>query len=477
MYASVQEETKVDIIAAKKQKESGDDKGQEPDIEQLVENKRRQTELEEKIDNLRLLNAEEESDDDMVQPDSNDSDAEDMKRITDLQEREYESSEEDKEQKGDDEDDEEMDGDDSEEAESDMEGDSEEAEEEDDASSDEETGKKKSTKSGKKALRAQLELEKTIRAKEASMRDPNGATPTSVNDFERLLVADYDQSYLWIQYMAFMLENLDAEAARRVAERAVKQVSMTAEDDKLNLWIAYMNLESKFGSEKQLQDVVKRALDVNDRRKVYLQLISIYRANGKVDYVEDIYKKLCKKYFESLEIWSGYIDFLFDMRGKDGDFTEPKTILQRALQALPKSNHVNVISKFGMLEYKNGSPEHGRTMFEGIVSNYPKRMDIWSIYMDMEVKYGGGKANQAQARHLFERCLSLPEISKKPKKMKLVFRKYMEFENSLGNQNKLQDLRTRVEAYLETAFAKDDESDSDKEEAEVEKDVKEKEDD
>jgi rRNA biogenesis protein RRP5 len=47
--------------------------------------------------------------------------------------------------------------------------------------------------------------------------------------------------------MAFMLENLDAEAARRVAERAVQRVSMTAEDEKLNLWIAYMNLESKFG--------------------------------------------------------------------------------------------------------------------------------------------------------------------------------------------------------------------------------------
>jgi len=70
--------------------------------------------------------------------------------------------------------------------------------------------------------------------------------------------------------MAFMLENLDAEAARRVTERAVKAVSMTAEDDKLNLWIAYMNLESKFGTEKQLQEVVKRALDVNDRRKVYI---------------------------------------------------------------------------------------------------------------------------------------------------------------------------------------------------------------
>ena len=45
-------------------------------------------------------------------------------------------------------------------------------------------------------------MEKTIRAKEAEMRSSDGAAPKSVNDFERLLVADYDQSYMWIQYMA-----------------------------------------------------------------------------------------------------------------------------------------------------------------------------------------------------------------------------------------------------------------------------------
>ena len=76
----------------------------------------------------------------------------------------------------------------------------------------------------------------------------------------------------------------------------------------------------------------------------------------------------------------------------DINFSEPKSVLQRALQALPQSKHVNIISKFGMLEFKHGAPENGRTMFEGIVNNYPKRMDIWSIYMDMEVKYGGGNA-------------------------------------------------------------------------------------
>jgi len=44
--------------------------------------------------------------------------------------------------------------------------------------------------------------------------------------------------------MAFMLDKLDVEAARKVVERAVKSVGITAEADKLNLWIAYMNLEN-----------------------------------------------------------------------------------------------------------------------------------------------------------------------------------------------------------------------------------------
>ena len=255
---------------------------------------------------------------------------------------------------------------------------------------------------GKKALRAQIEAERNIRTKEAQMRDGKGVEPKSVNDYERLLVADSDQSYLWIQYMAFMLEKLDVEAARRVAERAVKAVSLVAEGDKLNIWIAFMNLENSFGTEESLKEVTKRALEINDRQKVYLQLINIYKTSGKNEHIEDIFRKLCKKYFESLEIWSQYIEFLFETKGDE--FTKPKMILQRALQALPKASHISVISKYGMLEFKHGNPESGRTMFEGIVSSYPKRMDIWSVYMDMEAKYGVD--NAAQARNLFERCLS-----------------------------------------------------------------------
>jgi rRNA biogenesis protein RRP5 len=66
--------------------------------------------------------------------------------------------------------------------------------------------------------------------------------------------------------MAFILDNLGIEAARRIGERAVKSVSMTSEEDKFNIWVAYMNLENNFGTKETMQSVVKRALEVNDRQ-------------------------------------------------------------------------------------------------------------------------------------------------------------------------------------------------------------------
>lgn len=95
-----------------------------------------------------------------------------------------------------------------------------------------------------------------------------------------------------------MLDKSGIEAARKVAERGVKNIGHTAEADKLNLWIAYMNLENQFGTQETLQSVVKRGLEVNDSQKVYLQLVNIYKGSQKYEFVEPIFKKLCKKYFD-----------------------------------------------------------------------------------------------------------------------------------------------------------------------------------
>jgi rRNA biogenesis protein RRP5 len=48
--------------------------------------------------------------------------------------------------------------------------------------------------------------------------------------------------------MAFMLDNVGIDAARKVVERGVKSVGIANDEDKLNIWTAFMNLESNFGT-------------------------------------------------------------------------------------------------------------------------------------------------------------------------------------------------------------------------------------
>ena len=52
-----------------------------------------------------------------------------------------------------------------------------------------------------------------------------------------------------------------------------------------------------------------------------------------------------------------------------------RAVLQRALQSLPRSSHVEVIVQFALLEFKMGSVDRARTIFESVLANYPKRID------------------------------------------------------------------------------------------------------
>lgn len=56
--------------------------------------------------------------------------------------------------------------------------------------------------------------------------------------------------------------------------------------------------------------------------------------------------------------------------------------LDQSLLSLPRRKHIKVISQAALLEFKIGSVERARSMFEGILRNYPKRTDLWSVYLD-----------------------------------------------------------------------------------------------
>ena len=69
---------------------------------------------------------------------------------------------------------------------------------------------------------------------------------------------------------------------------------------------------------------------------------------------------------------------------------------------------LEMIRKFAQLEFRHGSVERGKTLFENLVTTYPRRTDIWSVYIDVCVKFG----DISQARwHICQSDLLVSEFT------------------------------------------------------------------
>lgn len=138
-----------------------------------------------------------------------------------------------------------------------------------DSDDEDESGRKKK----KKHRKPEIQVDRT------GELDANG--PQSVADYERLLLGEPDSSLLWLRYMAFQLELGEVEKARDIAERALRTITIGQDAEKLNIWVAMLNLENTYGNDDTIDEVFKRACQYNDTQEVYERLISIYIQSGK----------------------------------------------------------------------------------------------------------------------------------------------------------------------------------------------------
>lgn len=116
-------------------------------------------------------------------------------------------------------------------------------------------------------------------------------TPESNADFERLLLGSPNSSYLWIQYMSFQLPLSELDKAREIARRAIQTINFREEKERLNIWIALLNLENVYGTEDSLQAVFKEAARANDSKSVHLRLASIFDQAEKLEVSRFIHKE------------------------------------------------------------------------------------------------------------------------------------------------------------------------------------------
>ena len=102
------------------------------------------------------------------------------------------------------------------------------------------------------------EEEKAIREREQEALGED-RTPQTVDDYEKLLLAFPDSAFSWIKYMSFQLSLADVDRARQVAQRALDKIRSSKEDERLQVWVAWLNLEHKYGEEGEFDQLVQRA--------------------------------------------------------------------------------------------------------------------------------------------------------------------------------------------------------------------------
>ena len=286
----------------------------------------------------------------------------------------------------------------------------------------------------KKRRKAEIKIDKT------GDLDANG--PQSVADFERLLLGQPNSSVLWLSYMAFQLQLSEVAKAREIAERALRTINMRESTEKMNVWIALLNLENTYGSDESLEEVFKRACQYNDSQEIHERLISIYIQSGKNSKADELFQATLKKHSQSPDLYINYATFLMTtMAASD----RARALLPRAMQALPQHTHLALTSKFAQLEFSspNGDPERGRTIFETLLSQWPKRLDLWNVLLDLETKQG----DQAVIRRSFERITtSGPHM--KPRKAKFFFKKWLEYESKAGDGKSQERVKALAAEYV-----------------------------
>lgn len=319
---------------------------------------------------------------------------------------------------------------------------------EDAAESDKEVDEKL-TKREKKKAKADEAVE--TRKREAEVAEGRMSNdPRSVEDYERLLLTEGSTSIVWIRYMAFHLKMSDLEKARQVAERAVKHVGFSEAQERFNVWVAFMNLECTFGTDETADAIFKRASVHNEAKEVYLQLAKIHERNKKTSNAVKSYEVACKKFPGSKQVWIEFLSFLYRQKDLEGG----RKTLPKALNMLPRAKHPLVVTKAAILEYNHGSAERGKSIFEGLLDSFPKRTDLWAVYLDAHIRAHTPPQVSApdlnEIRGLFERCSTMVL---KATKMKFFFKRWLDFEKRWGDEESQEKVRVKALAFVESQAA------------------------
>eukprot|EP00099_Drosophila_melanogaster_P023471 NP_651245.1 uncharacterized protein Dmel_CG5728 [Drosophila melanogaster] len=293
---------------------------------------------------------------------------------------------------------------------------------------------KKKRLSAKEKAKAEIKEEQRLREIEERNADPKARLET-IDQYERLVIAQPNNSISWLKYIAFLLSNTEIEKARALARRAISTISFRETQELRNMWSALLNMELVYSN--NFDDVLKEALNCNDPLEIYISVVDILKKNKRKDRLSSVLTTVLNKFKTELRVWPVAAEAYFWLGKSD----QVHNLLQRALRALPNQEHIPCIVSFAKLYAKHDNNDMAQTLLDDVVTSYPKRIDIWSVYVDMLIKAGLIDS----ARNVLERAV----VQKlKPNKMQVIYKKYLQLEENHGTDATVAKVKQQAEQWV-----------------------------
>uniref|UniRef100_A0A0D9WWI9 Suppressor of forked domain-containing protein n=1 Tax=Leersia perrieri TaxID=77586 RepID=A0A0D9WWI9_9ORYZ len=112
--------------------------------------------------------------------------------------------------------------------------------------------------------------------------------------------------------------------------------------------------------------------------------LAMYERTRQYTLADELLDRMTKRFKTSCNIWLRCIQLALK-QSKDLEYI--KSIVKCALLSIPQSKRIKFLSQTAILEFKRGVPEEGRSRFELILRESPKRTDLWSVYLDQVIKH------------------------------------------------------------------------------------------
>lgn len=115
-----------------------------------------------------------------------------------------------------------------------------------------------------------------------------------------------------------------------MAKRALEAIDITLIEERMNIWVALLNLENMLGTKDSFDKTFEDALRYNDSLQIYLKVIQMLAESGKYSEMEEKIRRVRNKHKQDQRMWLEVVKTYYMLKR----FQEARNLKEACLKSI-----------------------------------------------------------------------------------------------------------------------------------------------